>query len=133
MERQKILVVDDDKGTACYVRGYLEKFGYATLEACDGATALQTIRREKPDLVVIELALPDRDGLEVIRVIRDDPCLSRLPIIILSARRAESDRLSGLALGADDYIAKPFNARELVARVRAVLRRSYRQDTVNFS
>ncbi len=128
MDRQKVLVVDDDTGTAGYVCDYLEKSGYDALEAHDGETALQTIRCEKPDLVVLELTLPDRDGLEITRVIRDDPHLFRLPIIILSARGAESDRLFGLGLGADDYVAKPFNPRELVARVHAVLRRCHRKN-----
>jgi len=127
MDRQKILVVDNDKGIAYYVRSYLEEFGYEALEAHDGETALQTIRREKPDLVVLELQLPDRDGLEVIGMIRDDPGILRLPIILLSGRETESDTLFGLSLGADDFVAKPFNPRELVARVNAVLRRSSRQ------
>jgi two-component system alkaline phosphatase synthesis response regulator PhoP len=129
MNRKRILVVDNDKGTARYVCGYLEEFRYEALVAHDGETALQTIRCEKPDLVVLELTLPDQNGLEVIRAVRSDPCLCRLPIIIHSARGAESDRLFGLELGADDYLAKPFNRRELVARVHAVLRRSYRQNT----
>jgi two-component system alkaline phosphatase synthesis response regulator PhoP len=127
MANQKILVIDSDTVTSLYVRSYLEEFGYEALEAHDGETALQTIRREKPDLVVLELQLPDRDGLEVIGRIRDDPGLFRVPIIILSGRETESDRLFGLGLGADDFVAKPFNPRELMARVKAVLRRSYRQ------
>jgi two-component system alkaline phosphatase synthesis response regulator PhoP len=129
MNRQRILVVDNDKGTAGYVCGYLEEFGYEALVAHDGETALQAIRCEKPDLVLLELTLPDQNGLEVMRAVRSDPCLFRLPIIILSARGAESDKLLGLELGADDYLAKPFNPRELVARVHAVLRRSYRQNS----
>ena len=129
MDNQKVLMVDSDTGTAHYVRSYLEEFGYEALEAHDGKTALQTIRREKPDLVVLELQLPGRDGLELIRVIRDDPGLFRLPIIILSGRETESDRLFGLGLGADDFVAKPFNPRELMARVQAVLRRAHRQYT----
>jgi two-component system alkaline phosphatase synthesis response regulator PhoP len=127
MDRQRILVVDNDIGTASYVCNHLERSGYTTLAAYDEKTALQNIRSERPDLLVIELTLPDRDGLEVIRAIRDDACLRKLPIIILSARTSESDKQSGLDLGADDYMTKPFNARELVARVHAVLRRSYRQ------
>jgi two-component system alkaline phosphatase synthesis response regulator PhoP len=127
MDNQKILVVDSDKGTAYYVCSCLEEFGYEALEAHDGETALQTIRCEKPDLVVLELQLPDRDGLEVTRIIRGDPGLFRLPIIILSGRETESDRLFGLGLGADDFVAKPFNPRELIARVQAVLRRTHRQ------
>jgi len=129
MDRQRILVVDNDKGTAGYVCDYLEEFGYEALAAHDVETALQTIRCEKPDLVLLELTLPDQNGLEIIRAVRSDPCLFRLPIIILSARGAESDKLFGLELGADDYLAKPFNPRELVARVHAVLRRSHRQNT----
>lgn len=131
MSRRKILVVDSDKGAAGYVCDYLEEFGYDVLAAHDGEAALQTIRREKPDLMVLELTLPDRDGFEIIRIIRSDPFLFRLPIIILSARAAESDRLVGLDGGADDYVSKPFNPRELVARVHAVLRRSSRRNTGN--
>jgi two-component system alkaline phosphatase synthesis response regulator PhoP len=129
MNRQRILVVDNDKGTAGYVCGYLEEFGYEALVAHDGETALQAIRCEKPDLVLLELTLPDQNGLEVMRAVRSDPCLFRLPIIILSARGAESNKLLGLELGADDYLAKPFNPRELVARGHAVLRRSCRQNS----
>ena len=127
MDHQRILVVDSDKSTAGYVRNCLEESGYDATEAHDGETALHTISREKPDLVVLELTLPDQDGLEVIKAIRVDPALSRLPIIVLSARATESDKLFGLDSGADDYLAKPFNPRELAARVHAVLRRSYQQ------
>jgi len=127
MDHQRILVVDSDKSTAGYVRNYLEESGYDATEAHDGETALQTISREKPDLVVLELTLPDQDGLEVIKAIRVDPALSRLPVIVLSSRATESDKLFGLDSGADDYLAKPFNPRELAARVNAVLRRSYQQ------
>ena len=133
MDHQRILVVDSDKSTAGYICDYLEEFGYDATEAHDGESALQTISREKPDLVVLELSLPDQDGLEVIKAIRVDPSLSRLPVIILSARANESDRLFGLDSGADDYIAKPFNPRELAARVHAVLRRSYQQYENNIS
>jgi putative ABC transport system ATP-binding protein len=128
MDRRKILVVDHDKDTAHYVCSYLKESGYAALQAYDGQTALQTIRREKPDLVVLELTLPDRDGLELIRTIRADPYSCRLPVIILSVRASESDKRLGLDIGADDYVAKPFTPRELVARVGAVLRRYYRQE-----
>ncbi len=129
MGLRKILIVDHDTDTAHYVCSYLEKSGYEALQAHDGESALQTIRREKPDLVVLELMLPDRDGLEIIRTIRSDPYFFRLPVIILSTRASESDKHLGLEMGADDYVAKPFNPRELVARVGAVLRRYYRQNT----
>ncbi len=130
MDHRKILVVDSDKGTVGYVRKCLEESGYKALEAYDGETALQMIRHEKPDLAILELTLPDRDGLDVIAAIRDDPRSSRLPIIVLSDRATESDKLFGLESGADDYLAKPFNPRELVARVYAVLRRSYQRNTI---
>jgi putative ABC transport system ATP-binding protein len=123
MERRKILVVDADSGAARHLCSCLEEAGYATLAARDGATAWQALRRERPDLVMLESSLPDRDGLEVLRAIRAVPEWARLPVVMLSARAAEADRLRGLDAGADDFIAQPFNRRELLARVGAVLRR----------
>lgn len=120
----RILVVDDDKQIARLVRSYLEQAGHQVMTANDGETALHTIRREKPDLVVLDLMLPDRDGWDITRLVRGDPDLAGLPIIMLTARVEDTDKIVGLELGADDYIAKPFNPREVVARVRAVLRRS---------
>jgi two-component system alkaline phosphatase synthesis response regulator PhoP len=120
----RILVVDDDKQIARLVHSYLEQAGHQVLTAHDGETALHTIRREKPDLVVLDLMLPDRDGWDITRLVRGDPDLAGLPIIMLTARVEDTDKIVGLELGADDYIAKPFNPREVVARVRAVLRRS---------
>jgi putative ABC transport system ATP-binding protein len=129
MECRRVLVVDGDKGTAQVIRGHLESLGYEILEAYDGASALQTARDDRPDLVILELALPDQDGLEVIRAIRGDAHLRNLPVIVLSARETESDRVLGLEAGADDFLAKPINLRELGARVRVVLRRCYREAT----
>ncbi len=120
----RILVVDDDKKIVRLVQSYLEQSGYQVLTAYDGETALHTIRREKPDLVVLDLMLPDRDGWEITRIIRSDSSLAKLPIIMLTARVEDVDRIVGLEMGADDYITKPFNPREVVARVRAVLRRT---------
>jgi putative ABC transport system ATP-binding protein len=128
MDRHKILVVDHDKDTAYYVCRCLEIAGYDALRAYDGETALQAIRREKPDLVVLEPLLPDQDGLELIRTMRADPSFVRLPIIILSARASEADKRLGLDTGADDYVTKPFNSHELTARVGAVLRRYCRNN-----
>jgi putative ABC transport system ATP-binding protein len=128
MDRHKILVVDHDKDTAYYVCRCLEIAGYDALQAHDGETALQAMRREKPDLVVLEPLLPDQDGLELIRTVRADPSFVRLPIIILSARASEADKRLGLDTGADDYVTKPFNSHELVARVGAVLRRYGRKN-----
>lgn len=120
---QRILVVDDDAQIARLVRTYLEKSGFAVLTAANGEDALHLIRSEKPDLVVLDLMLPDRDGWEITRIVRRDETLKALPIIMLTARVEDTDRIVGLELGADDYIPKPFNPREVVARVRAVLRR----------
>lgn len=120
----RILVVDDDKQIVRLVQSYLERASYQVLTAYDGETALHTIRRERPDLVVLDLMLPNRDGWEVTRTVRSDPSLTDLPIIMLTARVEDTDKIVGLELGADDYIAKPFNPHEVVARVRAVLRRA---------
>lgn len=115
-----ILVVDDEPKIAKLARDYLEKSGFRVLTAGDGTTALAAVRHDRPDLVVLDLNLPGMDGLDVCRALRRQ---SAVPIIMLTARVEETDRLIGLELGADDYISKPFSPRELVARVRAVLRR----------
>ena len=116
-----ILVVDDEPGITRLVRDYLERAGFGVLVAGDGETALQTARAAKPDLVVLDLGLPGRDGLDVTRELRRG---SDVPIIVVTARGEESDRIVGLELGADDYVVKPFSPGELVARVRAVFRRA---------
>lgn len=121
---QRILVVDDDKEIVRIVRAYLEKAGYNVSVAYDGETALHIIRSDRPDLVVLDLMLPDRDGWDITRIVRSDPALAAIPIVMLTARVEGEDRVLGLDLGADDYIAKPFNPHEVVARVRAVLRRA---------
>jgi DNA-binding response OmpR family regulator len=115
-----ILVVDDEPKIADLARDYLEHAGFTVRTAADGASALTAVRRDRPDLVVLDLGLPGLDGLDVTRAIRRD---SNLPVIMLTARDDELDKLLGLELGADDYLTKPFSPRELVARVRAVLRR----------
>jgi two-component system alkaline phosphatase synthesis response regulator PhoP len=116
-----VLVVDDEPGIVTVVRDYLEHGGFAVLTARDGPAALRIVRTQAPDLVVLDLGLPSLDGLDVIRELRRS---SAVPIIVLTARGDEADRVVGLELGADDYLAKPFSPRELVARVRAVLRRT---------
>jgi DNA-binding response OmpR family regulator len=121
---QRILVVDDDRQIIRLIRSYLEQANYQVLTASDGETALHTIRRERPDLVVLDVMLPDRDGWDILRVVRGDDALADLPIIMLTARVEDADKIVGLELGADDYVTKPFNPREVVARVRAVLRRA---------
>lgn len=123
---QKILVVDDEKKLVNVLRSYLEQAGFAVITAQDGKTALAAFRREKPALVLLDLNLPEMDGLDVARAIRREPNASdaNTPLIMVTARVEETDRLIGLELGADDYIVKPFSPREVVARVRAVLRRT---------
>ena len=121
---QRILVVDDDREIVRIIRAYLEKAGYTVATAYDGETALHIIRSDRPDLVVLDLMLPDRDGLDITRIVRGDPSLAATPIVMLTARVEGEDRVQGLDLGADDYIPKPFNPHEVVARVRAVLRRA---------
>lgn len=116
-----ILVVDDEPKIVKLARDYLQRQGYQVATAADGPTALAIARRDKPALVVLDLNLPGMDGLDVCRALRRE---SDVPIIMLTARIEETDRLIGLELGADDYITKPFSPRELVARVRAVLRRA---------
>ncbi|MGD2041657.1 MAG: response regulator transcription factor [Anaerolineae bacterium] len=117
---QTILVVDDEARILKLVRDYLERAGFAVLTARDGETALTLARIEQPDLIVLDLMLPGVDGLDVCRRLRQE---SDVPIIMLTARVEETDRIVGLELGADDYITKPFSPRELVARIRATLRR----------
>jgi DNA-binding response OmpR family regulator len=116
-----ILVVDDEARIAKLVRDYLERAGFGVLTARDGETALTLARREQPDLIILDLMLPGVDGLDVCRRLRQE---SGVPIIMLTARVEEADRVVGLELGADDYVTKPFSPRELVARVRATLRRA---------
>jgi two-component system alkaline phosphatase synthesis response regulator PhoP len=117
---ETILVVDDEPKIVKQARDYLERSGYRVIGAPDGKTALSSARAERPHLIVLDLNLPEMDGLDVCRALRRE---SDVPIIMLTARVDETDRLIGLELGADDYITKPFSPRELVARVRAVLRR----------
>jgi len=116
-----ILVVDDEPEIVRLVRDYLENAGFAVIGAADGAEALRAARRHHPDLVVLDLNLPGLDGLDVARSLRRE---RETPIIMLTARTEEVDRVAGLELGADDYVTKPFSPREIVARVRAVLRRT---------
>lgn len=121
MSRRTILVVDDEPEITDVVRKYLERDGYHVVTAADGRAALSAFMHEKPNLVILDLMLPEVDGWEVARQIR---AAGGTPIIMLTARGEEVDRLLGLGLGADDYITKPFSPREVVARVRAVLRRA---------
>ena len=122
----RILVVEDDQDIAQLVGRYLDKAGFITEIVSSGRDALTTIGARPPDLVVLDLMLPQIDGLEICRAVRANRKVSAVPIIMLTARGEESDRIVGLELGADDYVAKPFSPNELVARVRALLRRAAR-------
>jgi phosphate regulon transcriptional regulator PhoB len=123
-ERQRILVVEDEGDIRQLIRYNLEQEGFAVEEAGDGAQALRRLERERPDLVVLDLMLPAMSGLELCRLIRAGAATAKLPILIVTAKGTEADRVLGLELGADDYVVKPFGTRELVARVRALLRRA---------
>ena len=116
-----VLIVDDEPAIVRVVRDYLERAGFNVVSAADGDAALRAFRQHHPDLVILDLTLPTIDGLDVARSLRRD---GDVPIIMLTARTDETDRVAGLELGADDYVTKPFSAREMVARVRAVLRRA---------
>ncbi len=118
---EKILVVDDEEHIIELVELYLRKEGYRVVSAQDGDAAIEKFSVEKPDLLVLDIMLPGADGLDVLRQVRKT---SRVPVIMLTARESEVDKVVGLELGADDYLTKPFSARELVARVKAVLRRA---------
>jgi two-component system, OmpR family, response regulator len=121
---QKILVVDDDPGIREVVCFALQKAGFATAIAADGAQALARFAAERPALVVLDILMPELDGVEVCRRLRADPKGRSTPIVFLSSKDDEIDRVVGLEVGGDDYVAKPFSPRELVARVRAILRRA---------
>jgi DNA-binding response OmpR family regulator len=122
----KVLIVDDEQRIVSGVRKYFEQAGFDVLAAYDGPTGLSLARTERPDLVVLDLMLPGLDGMDVCRELRRE---SHVPIIMLTARVDEADRVIGLELGADDYVTKPFSPRELVARARAVLRRAHEMGT----
>jgi two-component system alkaline phosphatase synthesis response regulator PhoP len=126
-----ILVVDDDPEIVRLLRAYLEQDKFQVSTANDGETALRILRHERPNLMVLDLMLPDRDGWDITRLVRAGAFQSYIPIIMLTARIEDADKIVGLELGADDYITKPFNPREVVARVRAVLRRAQATNNVD--
>lgn len=125
MRKPSILVVDDDRKTVDLIRLYLEKDGYRVLVAYDGRSAIDIARDRRPGLIILDLMLPKVGGLDVCRELRAE---TDVPIIMLTAKTTEDDKLVGLDLGADDYVTKPFSPRELVARVRAVLRRGMAEE-----
>src|SRR5881628_3757417 len=120
----RVLIVEDEPDIRGLLVFHLEREGYQVVRSSDGADALRQVRARPPDLVLLDLMLPGMDGLEVCRRLRQDPATAPLPIVMLTAKGDEVDRVLGLELGADDYIVKPFSPKELLARVRAVLRRA---------
>jgi two-component system phosphate regulon response regulator PhoB len=130
MGREKILVIEDEPDIAEVLQYNLEKEGFDVETARRGDTGFDAVRRDNPDLILLDLMLPGIDGLELTRMLKRDPLTSRLPIVMLTARGEEVDRIVGLELGADDYISKPFSPREVVLRVKAVLRRFQQEESV---
>jgi DNA-binding response OmpR family regulator len=125
---RKILVIEDEPDILKLVSHYLEKEGFRVRTAADGPAGLAAARHERPDLIVLDLMLPAMDGLEICRRLRADPLTTLSPVIMLTAKAEETDRIVGLELGADDYVTKPFSPKELVARVKALLRRAERRE-----
>jgi DNA-binding response OmpR family regulator len=123
----RILVVEDDRDIADLIVHYLANAGHEAQILTNGAEAMSAARRTPPDVLILDRMLPGADGLEICRAMRGDPATAGIPIIMLTARAEESDRIVGLELGADDYVTKPFSPKELVARVNALLRRTKRQ------
>src|SRR5437667_1175145 len=126
--KERILVVDDEPEAVELVEFNLKQAGFNVFSAEDGATALRRARELLPSLIVLDLMLPEMDGLEVCRILRRDPATADIPVIMLTAKAAEVDRVVGLELGADDYLTKPFSPRELVLRVKKVLQRAQPRD-----
>jgi DNA-binding response OmpR family regulator len=124
----RVLVVEDDPDIAQLMRHYLEKAGHTVRVQDTGGSVMSRLRREPPDLLILDLMLPETDGLTICTAVRRDPATARIPIIIVTARGDEADRISGLELGADDYVTKPFSPKELTARVAALLRRTTRAE-----
>ncbi len=127
---EKILIVDDEPNIRDLVRFNLEKAGYITSDAQDGVAALDAVRQERPDLIILDLMIPGKDGLEVCRLLKSQRKTSGIAIIMLTAKTEEIDKILGLEMGADDYITKPFSTRELLARVKAVLRRGQKETSL---
>jgi two-component system alkaline phosphatase synthesis response regulator PhoP len=133
MTQARILLVDDDADVVRLMRAYLEQSDFEVLVAYNGETAMHMLRRERPDLLLLDLMLPDHDGWEITRWLRRDPVLQHTPVIMLTARVTDTDKIVGLELGADDYVTKPYNPREVVARVRARLRQRQGQPAADLT
>jgi DNA-binding response OmpR family regulator len=129
MSKQKILIVEDDKNISKLVKYNLDKAGYDSIIATTGEEALEILNKSLMDLIILDIMLPEIDGFEVCRIIKQNPKLKNIPIIMLTAKGEEIDRVVGFESGADDYIVKPFSPRELVLRIKAILKRGKVEET----
>src|SRR5256885_7533601 len=120
---RKILIIEDESDVADLLALSLRKAGFNTTTAADGATGLQKARDNRPDFIILDLMLPKMSGLEVCKILKSDAGTSHIPILMLTAKAEEIDRIVGLEFGADDYVTKPFSPREIMLRIRAILRR----------
>jgi two-component system phosphate regulon response regulator PhoB len=125
---RKILIIEDESDVADLLEMGLRKAGFKTVTATNGATGLQQARDDRPDFIILDLMLPKMSGLEVCRILKSDPATSHIPILMLTAKAEEIDRIVGLEFGADDYVTKPFSPREVTLRIRAILRRGEKQE-----
>jgi two-component system phosphate regulon response regulator PhoB len=123
MSKARILIIEDDRDIVEMLEYNLAEAGYDTFSALNGDDGVALARRERPDLIILDIMMPVMDGFEVCRMLKNDSSVAHIPIIILSAKSQETDKVVGLELGADDYVTKPFSPRELIARTRAILRR----------
>ena len=128
MSKEKVLIIEDEKDIVKMLDYNLRKEGFRIFSANNGEDGLDMARRENPDLILLDLMLPEMDGLDVCKAVKNDAKTTHIPIIILTAKAQESDKVVGLELGADDYVTKPFSPRELIARIKAVLRRLKEKD-----
>jgi len=129
MPKEQILIIEDDKHISRLVKYNLEKAGYDCTVADDGEEALGILAKERPDLIILDIMLPKMDGFELCRAIKQDVKLKNIPIIMLTAKGEEVDRIVGLELGADDYVVKPFSPRELILRIKAILKRGKSEES----
>jgi len=129
MPKEQILIIEDDKHISKLVKYNLEKAGYDCIVADDGEEALDVLAKERPDLIILDIMLPKMDGFELCRAIKQDVKLKNIPIIMLTAKGEEVDRIVGLELGADDYVVKPFSPRELILRIKAILKRGKSEES----
>src|SRR5438045_4197738 len=125
---RKILIIEDESDVADLLTLNLRKAGFRTSTAADGASGLQRARDDRPDFLILDLMLPKMSGLEVCRILKSDTATSHIPILMLTAKAEEVDRIIGLEFGADDYVTKPFSPREIVLRIRAMLRRVEKEE-----